>query len=944
MYECAISPSAPRQQKRCNAFVSGRITLFTSLCLLLVCFGCGGGSSNSGTGGNTTPAPAASLSPPTLTFSSQNINSASTSQTATLSNTGNATLTVSSVSASGDFSQSNNCGTSVAAGASCTIQVAFTPSATGARSGTLSVSDNSATTSQTTSLAGTGGAAAFYVSTSGNDTWSGTLPAPNAGNTDGPFKTFDRARAVVQGVNKTGLTQVTVQFRAGTYFLPATEHFTSADSGTSSTQIIYENFANETPVLSGGVRVTGWTNTTGNTWKAALPASTQYFENLFYNGSRRLRPRVGSGTLGTYLRIASTVYVAASTTNCTVQDTTKLPGNSWECFDRFQYVSTDPITNTWKNLAPPAQNPCGQPTGNAALVGDITVLDFEQFSTSKLRINCIDTANQIVYLSGPTAISQVNASQEGFITGNRYVVENVQDNLTQPGQWFLDRSSTPWTLTYLANNGENPNNDTVIIPQLTQVLVASNLQYVTFQGLTFEHDNYTLSPAGHISSELEPDTSAAVSFQNSQHITINADVVTQTAGSGIEFIPCLNSMSPPYCAATNVNAVVTNNLIENSAFYDIGAIAIHIGNQFQPLDNDANVPQFTTVQNNVVEGYGRVIPASFGIGQGMGHDNLYTHNDVYDGYHCAISTSQSIGDTTKPSGIGNANNVISFNHVYNLLQGIMNDGGAIRIDGGNQVFTAAGNKVLNNKIHDVSDASSLDSNGYGGNGIYLDDNTGLTDVENNLVYRVSDFAVYTPQGPAAPNEANTVKNNILAFARKAMIAVNSPYKSGVPATIPEVFNVSNNIFYFDQNGSSTPKFFVQGGCVYPAGVPFTQFQQWNSNMYWRADGLFASAPDAFAVQLTAGTGPAAPCNSNIGDYTFYTFANWQQTVGEDAQGVVQNPNFKGVAGDDYSLPGGSPGVGFVVFDPSQAGRSNPTIKPPAIAATFVTAPFGAGVF
>ena len=55
----------------------------------------------------------------------------------------------------------------------------------------------------------------------------------------------------------------------------------------------------------------------------------------------------------------------------------------------------------------------------------------------------------------------------------------------------------------------------------------------------------------------------------------------------------------------------------------------------------------------MVEGYGRTIPASFGIGQGMGHDNLYTHNDVYDGYHCAISTSQSIGDTTVPSGIGN---------------------------------------------------------------------------------------------------------------------------------------------------------------------------------------------------------------------------------------------------------------------------------------------------
>ncbi len=60
-----------------------------------------------------------------------------------------------------------------------------------------------------------------------------------------------------------------------------------------------------------------------------------------------------------------------------------------------------------------------------------------------------------------------------------------------------------------------------------------------------------------------------------------------------------------------------------------------------------------------------------------------------------------------------------------------------------------------------------------------------------------------------------------------------------------------------------------------------------------------------------------------------------------AKSVVQNPGFNNAAypADDYSLPKGSPGVGFVVFDPSQAGRSNPVINPPAIPATFVTKPF-----
>ena len=385
-------------------------------------------------------------------------------------------------------------------------------------------------------------------------------------------------------------------------------------------------------------------------------------------------------------------------------------------------------------------------------------------------------------------------------------MENIQDQRTQPGQWFLDHATTPWTLTYLANDGENPNNDAIVIPQLSQVLVASDLQYVMFQGLTFEHDNYTLPAAGHVSSELEPEISAAVSFQNSQHITFDSGTVTQTSGSGLEFIPCLNSSSPCYCVSTNINAVVAGNLIENSAFYDIGAVGIRIGNPYQAANTDANVPQLTTVENNVVEGYGRTIPASFGIGQGMGHDNLYTHNDLYDGYHCAISTSQSIGARIKPSGIGNANNTISFNHVYNLLQGIMNDGGSIRIDGGNAVFTAPGNKILNNKIHDVTDASIMDSNGYGGHGVYMDDHTGLVDVENNLVYRVSGFGVYTPHGPTAPREANTIKNNIVAFARLSMVADSGPYVDRIPTSADQAFLVSNNLFYFDRSEGSGPPF------------------------------------------------------------------------------------------------------------------------------------------
>ena len=95
---------------------------------------------------------------------------------------------------------------------------------------------------------------------------------------------------------------------------------------------------------------------------------------------------------------------------------------------------------------------------------------------------------------------------------------------------------------------------------------------------------------------------------------------------------------------------------------------------------------------------------------------------------------------------------------------------------------------------------------------------------------------------------------------------------------------------------------------------------------------------AFAIQPNLATGNNAPCTLNSNKFTFYTFGQWQTQVGEDPQSLVRNPGFNNPVypADDYSLPNGSPGVGFAVFNPNQAGRSNPVILPPAIPATFVT--------
>jgi hypothetical protein len=106
----------------------------------------GGGTSTAMLGAN----------PSSLTFASQPLNTTSAAQAVTMTNTGTATASAASVSVTGDFAQTNTCGTSIAAGASCTISVTFRPTASGTRTGTLSISSSASNSPTTVALSGTG--------------------------------------------------------------------------------------------------------------------------------------------------------------------------------------------------------------------------------------------------------------------------------------------------------------------------------------------------------------------------------------------------------------------------------------------------------------------------------------------------------------------------------------------------------------------------------------------------------------------------------------------------------------------------------------------------------------------------------------------------------------------------------------------------------------------
>jgi hypothetical protein len=109
-----------------------------------------GGNGGGGGGGSVT------LAPSSLTFATTNLHDTSAAQTVTMTNSTGSAITIASIVASGDFAQTNTCGASLAAAASCTISVTFSPTAGGARSGSIVITDSGVGSPRTVTLTGSG--------------------------------------------------------------------------------------------------------------------------------------------------------------------------------------------------------------------------------------------------------------------------------------------------------------------------------------------------------------------------------------------------------------------------------------------------------------------------------------------------------------------------------------------------------------------------------------------------------------------------------------------------------------------------------------------------------------------------------------------------------------------------------------------------------------------
>ncbi len=137
----------------------------------------------------------------------------------------------------------------------------------------------------------------FYVSTDGNDEWSGKLAEANGDRSDGPFATLQKARDAVRALKEEGgglTSPVMVMVRGGIYFLAKTLMLKEKDSGTRECPITWRAYPGETPILSGGRIISNWMPYKGAIqqaeWSPAQSKQTAT-RQLFYRCKRQRRAR-----------------------------------------------------------------------------------------------------------------------------------------------------------------------------------------------------------------------------------------------------------------------------------------------------------------------------------------------------------------------------------------------------------------------------------------------------------------------------------------------------------------------------------------------------------------------------------------------------------------------------------------------------------------------------
>jgi hypothetical protein len=442
--------------------------------------------------------------------------------------------------------------------------------------------------------------AMLYLSPSGNDAWSGTLPAANPAHTDGPLATLERARQVVHDRIAKGLAQpVTVQIRGGEYELSKTVVFGPGDSGTKACPVTYRAYPNETPVFTGAKRLTDWKPCAkdpegtpeaarGKLWFCEIPADLKDSWKLttLYDGVTML-PRSHSDDL----TVAPTRVKDDNNAQPKNLDGKIKPDDAPLTFTRtFLYQNND--LRDWPN------------------VGDVEIFIRPKHSwlINLLPLAKVDPATK-------TATFTVDSTYQ-VKPNNVYHVENAIDYLDKQGEWCF---SSKEGRVYLWPAKPVAQSD-LRAPFLQEFIRVEGVEdgtparFINFAGLKFHHglrDTWRVGDIGlQHDWEMYDKGNAVLRFRHAEDCSADGCTFTASGGDGVRL--------DLHCQRITVS---------NGLFSHLGGTGILLSG-YGAGTKDEN--HHNAVTNNCLHHIGEIYWHSPGIFIAQSGHNLISHNTIHD--------------------------------------------------------------------------------------------------------------------------------------------------------------------------------------------------------------------------------------------------------------------------------------------------------------------------
>lgn len=521
------------------------------------------------------------------------------------------------------------------------------------------------------------------------------------------------AQTMVRSMTAGMTSDITVYLQGGTYQLARPLTFTSADSGQNGHRVSYAAEPGQTPVLSGGQPVTGWTlsDASKNIWSAPVPPGTQT-RQLYADGVRVPR---ASGPSPVSLTQTSTGFTASAPT---------LAG--WRNPDNIEFVFTGG-NGSWT-----------EPRCDVASISGTTIT-MRQPCWSNLHLP-----------SSPTAPDGDNPSG-GFpglsSTATPSYIENAYELLT-PGHWYLDEPHS--TIYYIPTAGQSVPQLNFVIPVLQSLVqglgtLDAPVHDMTFSGLTFQdatwlqpsrndgfaemQANMTLTGTGAATSQglcgyISPPGScpfaawtkppAAVDFSTAHNVTFSGDTYTQLGAAGLD----LQDGSQ-------------NNLVQGNTFTDISGNGIELGNTTdpQPPGGDSReINSGNTIADNYIHNIGAEYHGAVGIWVGYAQHTQIVHNQLDDLPYSGISFGWGGWHTNSQTPDANPNingdNLIADNLIFHHMQ-YLRDGGAVYTNGSQGASFADGLTISGNVAY----------NDNTDNEYYTDEGSRYVTIDGNVAYQ-----------------------------------------------------------------------------------------------------------------------------------------------------------------------------------------------------------------